>query len=134
MFSGCSSDSYENKELYLSLPEKPYDYVSLPSSGVPHPANDGNNPKNPITNEGATLGRVLFYDKLLSSNNQISFASCHKQEFAFADNVAKSQGVNGVTIRNSMHLVNIRHSSSGLFWDARVPTLEVQTLFLSRII
>ena len=35
LFSGCSSDSYENKELYLSLPEKPYDYVSLPSSGVP---------------------------------------------------------------------------------------------------
>jgi len=129
LFAGCSKDdSPENEELYLSLPETPYDYVSLPTSGLPHPANDGNNPNNPITNDGATLGRVLFYDKLLSSNNQISCASCHKQEFAFADNVAKSRGVNGLTIRNSMHLVNIRHSGTGLFWDGRVPTLEIQTL------
>lgn len=129
LFVACSNDNYQgNEELYLSLPETPYDYVSLPSKGLPHPANDGNNPNNPITNDGATLGRVLFYDRLLSSNNQISCASCHKQEFAFADNVAKSQGVNGQTIRNSMHLVNLRHSGAGLFWDARVPTLEIQTL------
>lgn len=129
LFVRCSKDdSPDNGELYLSLPETPYDYVSLPTSGVPHPANDANNPENPITNDGATLGRVLFYEKLLSGNNQISCASCHKQEFAFADNVAKSQGVNGLTIRNSMHLVNIRHSGSGFFWDGRVPFLEVQTL------
>ena len=40
---------------------------------------------NTITDEGATLGRVLFYDKQLSSNNTISCASCHKQSVAFGD-------------------------------------------------
>lgn len=41
LFVGCSKDdSHVNAELYLSLPETPYDYVSLPTSGVPHPAND----------------------------------------------------------------------------------------------
>ena len=31
---------------------------------------------NPVTDEGATLGRVLFYDKRLSFNNRISCGSC----------------------------------------------------------
>jgi cytochrome c peroxidase len=129
LFVRCSKDDApDNDELYLSLPGTPYDYVSLPTSGLPHPANDANNPDNLITNDGATLGRVLFYDKLLSGNNQVSCASCHKQEFSFADNVAKSQGVNGQTIRNSMHLVNIRHFAGGFFWDSRVQGLETQTL------
>lgn len=127
LFVRCSKDD-SNDDIYLSLPETPYDYVTLPTLGPPHPANDTNNPDNPITNDGATLGRVLFYDKLLSRNNQISCASCHKQEFSFADNVAKSQGVNGKTIRNSMHLVNIRHFTGGFFWDSRVIGLETQTL------
>lgn len=38
-----------------------------------------------ITDEGATLGRVLFYDKQLSLNNTISCGSCHHQDKAFAD-------------------------------------------------
>lgn len=129
LFVQCSKDdSEDDRELYLSLPVTPYDYVSLPTSGVPHPANDTSPPDNLITNDGATLGRVLFYDKLLSQNNKVSCASCHKQESSFADNVAKSQGVNGPTLRNSMHLVNIRHSGGGLFWDGRAATLEIQTL------
>lgn len=135
LFIQCNKDDSpggENSEEqgYLSLPDTPYDYASLPNSpGIPHSANDANTVSgNPITNDGATLGRVLFYDKLLSKNNQISCASCHKQEFAFADNVAKSKGVNGLTIRNSMHLVNIRHFGGAMFWDARTPTLELQVL------
>lgn len=43
---------------------------------------------NEITNGGATLGRVLFYDKKLSSDETISCASCHLQEFAFGDRSA----------------------------------------------
>lgn len=130
LFIQCSKDDSANdEESYLKLPETPYDYASLKNlPGVPHPANDGDSPTNPVTNDGATLGRVLFYDKLLSQNNQISCASCHKQEFSFADNVAKSTGVNGQTIRNSMHLVNIRHFGGPMFWDGRAQTLEIQTL------
>ncbi|WP_298902987.1 cytochrome c peroxidase [uncultured Psychroserpens sp.] len=81
-----------------------------------------------ITDEAATLGRVLFYDKQLSSNNTVSCASCHKQEFAFSDNLQVSNGVNGVTGRHSMRLVNARFSDeTRFFWDERAETLEVQS-------
>ncbi|WP_299228886.1 cytochrome-c peroxidase [uncultured Psychroserpens sp.] len=83
---------------------------------------------NIITNEGATLGRVLFYDKQLSSTNTIACASCHKQEVAFGDDVQVSLGVNGVTGRHSMRLVNSRFSNENrFFWDERASTLEEQT-------
>jgi len=83
---------------------------------------------NPVTDAGATLGRVLFYDKNLSSNNTVSCASCHKQELAFGDNNTASQGVNGQTGRHSMRLVNARFSlESRFFWDERAASLEAQT-------
>lgn len=82
---------------------------------------------NPITDEGATLGRVLFYDKNLSSNNAISCASCHKQEFAFGDTAVVSVGVNGVTGRHSMRLINARFADEvHFFWDERAVDLETQ--------
>ncbi len=87
-------------------------------------------PSNPITNEGATLGRVLFYDKQLSINNTISCASCHLQEFAFTDTARFSIGFDGgLTPRNSMSLVNFRFIKDGkAFWDERSPSLEHQVL------
>ncbi|MBX7227215.1 MAG: hypothetical protein K1X55_14360 [Chitinophagales bacterium] len=87
-----------------------------------------NTGSNVITNEGATLGRVLFYDKNLSINNTISCASCHKQTFAFGDTSIASIGVNGLTGRHSMRLVNARFSSEvKFFWDERAANLEDQT-------
>ena len=84
---------------------------------------------NPITDEGATLGRVLFYDVNLSVDNNISCAHCHKQEFAFGDTAVASSGVNGLTNRHSMRLVNSRFSQEQrFFWDERAINLEVQTL------
>lgn len=44
--------------------------------------NDGG---NPITNAGATLGRVLFYDTSLSTDGTISCATCHVQSLGFSD-------------------------------------------------
>ncbi len=83
---------------------------------------------NFITDKGATLGRVLFYDKNLSVNNSISCASCHKQEFAFTDTAVASVGVNGLTGRHSMRLVNARFGEeTKFFWDERALTLEDQT-------
>lgn len=87
-----------------------------------------NTSSNPITDEGATLGRVLFYDKNLSSNNTIACASCHKQEFAFGDTAIASIGLNGTTGRHSMRLINARFSDEvKFFWDERAATLEDQT-------
>jgi len=84
---------------------------------------------NPITDEGATLGRVLFYDKNLSANNTIACASCHKQEFAFSDTAVQSVGLTGgLTGRHSMRLVNTRYSDEvQFFWDERATSLEDQT-------
>ena len=83
---------------------------------------------NPISDKGATLGRVLFYDKNLSSNNTISCSSCHIQANAFSDDAIASDGVNGTTTRHSMRLINSRFSNERkFFWDERAATLELQT-------
>lgn len=87
-----------------------------------------NTADNPITDKGATLGRVLFYDKNLSSNNTISCASCHIQANAFGDDTDASDGVNGTTTRHAMRLINSRFSNERkFFWDERATTLENQT-------
>lgn len=84
---------------------------------------------NAITNSGATLGRVLFYDKALSANNTIACASCHKQEFAFGDTAALSKGhLGGLTGRHAMRLSNPRYGvEAKFFWDERATSLEDQT-------
>jgi cytochrome c peroxidase len=119
---------------YLNLPASPYNYSSpaLPAH-LNNPNINGqiNTPaNNTITDWGATLGRVLFYDKNFSVNRSISCASCHKQVFAFSDTALKSRGFNGgLTGRNSMSLINAKYYPNGrFFWDQRAATLEEQTL------
>ncbi|RYD58954.1 MAG: c-type cytochrome [Sphingobacteriales bacterium] len=93
--------------------------------------------RTPLANEKATLGRVLFYDKQLSLNNAVACASCHRQEFAFSDNVQFSRGFeNKQTGRNSMAIQNLfvtnrfnggiidplqpnTGGNQSLFWDGR---------------
>ena len=95
---------------------------------VPAYITKDNTQGNTITDKGATLGRVLFYDKKLSSNNTISCASCHIQSRAFSDSLVVSLGVNGTTARHTMRLINSRFGNEKkFFWDKRAPTLEFQT-------
>lgn len=118
----------------LAVPVYPYNYEN---PNLPSFFNDqfivvtDNTPtNNPITNWGATLGRVLFYDKRLSQNNTISCGSCHQQAAGFSDTARFSKGFNhGVTGRHSMGLVNARYYASGkFFWDERASSLEDQVL------
>ena len=89
---------------------------------------DNTPPGNPITDAGATLGRVLFHDKQLSSNGTVSCASCHQQAHAFGDPALASVGVNGATARHSMRLINARFAQEvRFFWDERAVDLEEQT-------
>jgi cytochrome c peroxidase len=85
---------------------------------------------NPITNAGATLGRVIFYDKRLSLNQTVSCSSCHQAEHGFSDSRKFSVGFNGaLTPRNSMGLTNAKWYQRGaFFWDERAATLEDQVL------
>ena len=87
-----------------------------------------NSGTNTITNRGATLGRVLFYDKNLSADKSTSCASCHQQAHAFSDAAIQSQGMNGLTGRHSMRLINARFGEEvKFFWDERATSLEDQT-------
>jgi cytochrome c peroxidase len=88
---------------------------------------DNTPPDNPITDLGATLGRVLFYDKRLSRNNTISCSSCHTQANAFSDTATASVGVAGTTGRHSMRLINARFATEQkFFWDERAASAEAQ--------
>ncbi|OIN59742.1 cytochrome-c peroxidase [Arsenicibacter rosenii] len=83
---------------------------------------------NPTTEEGVYLGRLLFYDPLLSHTGTISCATCHRQERAFTDGRPKSIGVNGQpTSRNAMSLTNLLWVRQ-LFWDGRAGSLEEQAI------
>jgi cytochrome c peroxidase len=118
----------------LNLPATAYNYANQPLPNylrAPNIAVQDNTPiTNPITDWGATLGRVLFYDKTISINNSVSCASCHKQNLSFADDRALSLGfAGGSTGRNSMSLVNVKYYlNRKFFWDERAGTLEIQAL------
>ena len=85
--------------------------------------------KNRMDDARSTLGRVLFYDKQLSVDNTISCASCHHQQFAFGDTAQLSEGVNGLTTRHSMRLINPLFNNEGAaFWDKRAISFEDQAL------
>ncbi|TVP96987.1 MAG: cytochrome-c peroxidase [Planctomycetaceae bacterium] len=117
----------------LRLPATPYRYaeVDLPEHVRELAARFDNTPaENPITDAGATLGRVLFYDVTLSANGTTSCASCHRQEIAFTDDERLSIGFDGRRVgRNSMSLINLRYYARGrFFWDERAESLEAQVL------
>ena len=102
-----------------------YNYAN---QSIPNYITKDNSGGNSITDKGATLGRVLFYDKNLSANNTISCANCHIQSNAFGDTNVASVGMNGTTTRHAMRLINTRFSAEQkFFWDERAANLEIQT-------
>ncbi|MEE9348591.1 MAG: cytochrome c peroxidase [Flavobacteriaceae bacterium] len=135
-FFSCKDDDAGYSTIYsdiYTLPFTPFNYsnVNFPSTFNSYVMGLDNTPiDNPITDDGATLGRVLFYDKNMSFNNTISCASCHFQEFGFADPSTRSMGFGGEhTRRNSMNIVNSGfYEPKNFFWDHRAETLEQQVL------
>ncbi len=82
--------------------------------------------QGPQTSED--LGRLLFEDPILSSDQSISCASCHLPAFAFADTSAVSLGVGGQKgTRNTPAITNMS-ARSAFFWDGRAGTLEQQVV------
>ncbi len=116
----------------LNLPATPYRYanVELPAHFTQPGRDDNTPPDNPLSDDGATLGRVLFYDTRLSANNTTSCGSCHVQAHAFADPKPFSKGFDGAhTDRRAMPLVNVRYyQRSRFFWDERSGRLEEMVL------
>ena len=120
-----------------SLPSPSFHYadaeLALPGPFIapgPVAGTDNTPADNSVTDAGATLGRVLFYDTRLSANDRVSCSSCHLQALGFSDTAQFSHGFQGgLTSRHSMGLGNARYYGRGkFFWDERAATLEAQTL------
>lgn len=110
---------------------------------------------NPTTPARVALGRVLFWDPILSGDRDVACGTCHHPRFGYAENRDLSIGVSGVGLgdrrrftagsrvpfvkRNSQTILNVafngideagRHApaSAPMFWDARARSLEQQAL------
>ncbi|MBM3176418.1 MAG: cytochrome-c peroxidase [Bacteroidetes bacterium] len=132
---GCQNDASEKEvDPYLAIKEKfgvtidPENLLNYEKQTKPAYITRDNTGTNPIKDEAATLGRVLFYDVQLSVDNTVACANCHAQEHAFSVLAQSSKGVlGGSTQRHSMRLVNSRFGAeTKFFWNERAATLEDQ--------
>lgn len=117
-------EDYHLLKSTLNIPEIPYVYtLKLPPHVLEDPYREIE-----IDRNQATLGRVLFFDKDLSRDNNISCASCHRPELAFSDNKKLSMGFRGEeTHRNSLALGSTTSNAAyfethgifglGFMWD-----------------
>ncbi len=119
------------KDVINEIPDNPYqttpyafdyDRTLLPPPRIPS--------DNPLTEEGVLLGRMLFYDPILSADSTQSCNSCHNQSNAFTDNGLQfSTGIEGITgKRNSMPIYNLMWHLDGFFWDGRADILRHQAI------
>lgn len=134
LYDPSRQNIFSTVENALLLPASSFNYAApvLPASFFVNPilAQDNMPAANVTTDLGATLGRVLFYDKRLSTNQTISCASCHQQAHGFADPRRFSVGFDGSTgTRHAMRIANDRwYQRRHFFWDERANTLEDQVL------
>ncbi len=129
--SAPRADSRAERTILSVTPDN-YVTLNLPAHLLAGNIRDQDNTpaSNAATDAGATLGRVLFYDKRLSANNTVSCASCHQPARGFTDGLRFSVGFEGgLTGRNAMGLTSARYYQPGkFFWDERAATLEDQVL------
>ena len=94
---------------------------------------------NPITSKKVKLGELLYFDPLLSGDNNISCAHCHHPDLGFTDNRALSMGHGGSGVgQNRTGGTVLRRGSPTIwnsgynhkqFWDGRADDLEHQASF-----
>jgi cytochrome c peroxidase len=94
-------------------------HLGLPALEVPA--------DNALSAAKIELGRMLFFDRRLSSNDTFSCAICHIPEQGFTNNeISTAVGVEGRSVkRNSPSLYNVGFYEK-LFQDGREDTLEQQ--------
>ncbi|MEL7531032.1 MAG: cytochrome c peroxidase [Bacteroidota bacterium] len=85
--------------------------------------------QNPLSREGVALGRMLFYDPVLSRDSTISCASCHLSYTAFTHvDHELSHGIEDrIGTRNSPALMNLAWGQS-FMWDGAANHLDMQAL------
>ena len=83
---------------------------------------------NPLSPNKVELGKQLFFDTRLSSDNTVSCATCHDPAQGWSNGKRLAVGVNGETsTRSALSLVNVAYHKH-LFWDGRSSNLEEQVL------
>jgi len=128
VLTNCQKDEIQTTEQTKNLNLEAFDYFGrtvpehLYERGGMWISNDS------TANRQAALGRLLFYDPMLSKNNLISCATCHQQSKAFSDNLKFSTGLFGKqTTRNSMALVNSGFQRR-FFWNFSGDGLEQEIM------
>jgi cytochrome c peroxidase len=120
LYFSCKKEETKGGAYYSTTPYV-LEYGNLPTPQIPI--------DNPLTEEGVSLGRFLFYDKKLSSDESISCGSCHVAENGFSDTNRFSIGVLGLPGgRQAMSTVNMLWNSNQFFWDGRANLLRDQSL------
>lgn len=122
-WSGCSKDTITEQSEPVIFDGTPYtlQFGSLPPPHLPE--------DNPLTVQGVALGRMLFYDPLLSKDGSQSCATCHQQVDGFSDKRRFSVGVRGEAgDRQAMPVFNLAWHTNGFFWDGRASSIREQAL------
>lgn len=103
--------------------ETPYvlAYGDMPAPNLPS--------DNVLTAQGVQLGRMLFYEPMLSKDGSQSCASCHVQQDGFSDKRRFSLGVENLPgKRQAMPVFNLAWHENEFFWDGRATLLRDQAL------
>lgn len=115
-FSACKKDPEATKTTPYEL-VRPYKFPVF-----------ANNTEKDITEEGIKLGRMLFYDPILSGDSTMSCATCHNQEDGFSDKRRFSLGIDGsIGTRQGMPIINLVWNNQ-FFWDGRAIGIENQAI------
>ncbi|MDL5054079.1 parallel beta-helix domain-containing protein [Oscillatoria laete-virens NRMC-F 0139] len=118
---------------FLPVPEDPVIPISQEGGGARQMRTSGTGLQAPfpelppVDADQAALGRLLFYDPVLSANDDLACASCHHPDLGFSDGRALAQGSHGDLRRNAPSLWNVAYATR-LFWDGRADSLEAQML------
>ncbi len=135
LLMSCSSENNTTPEDPATYDPTPY---ALDTKGLPPPP--GLPADNPLTVQGVQLGRMLFYEKMLSKDGSQACADCHVQADAFTDIRRFSIGVEGLPgKRQAMSVFNMAWrppgrtqpgapNRGGFFWDGRAELLRHQSL------
>lgn len=119
------------------VPDEPYREGQPRATGLQHPFPPMPSLEtNPIKPEKVELGRLLFFDPILSGDNTMSCATCHHPDFGFSDGRRTSMGVGGRGVgpersggerlfRSAPTLWNAAYNHLQ-FWDGRAKDLEEQ--------
>ena len=119
----CQSSQDEISPAKVEPSATPYQ-IELPAGFPPLPVPAGQE----LTTDRVELGRMLFYDPILSRDSNVSCASCHMQGLAFTDARRISPGIEGrLGTRNTPTLVNLAYQPY-FFGEGGSPTLELQVV------